>query len=70
MNDITRRSAIGGVVTIILAEEMGDTAHAKEALPPPTPTYTFPAPITAMTGIKPGQLAVACGADLYIVKVF
>lgn len=70
MSEITRRSAVGGIVTIITAEEMGDSVHAKEALPPPTPTYSFPTAITALCPLRPGQLAVACGADLYIVKVF
>lgn len=68
VDEVTRRSAIGGVVTIILAEEAG--AATKEVLPPPEPTFSFAAPVTAMTVIKPGQLAIACGADLYIVKVF
>jgi hypothetical protein len=76
-------SVVGGTVTVVSLDEFqtppgqkenGEAQPAPQVSPPAlTPSFIFPGHITAMTTtitpIGSIRLFVACGNDLYIVKV-
>jgi hypothetical protein len=79
---MTGRSSIGGTITLVTPDELGPVIEASDGVEPrkddpdpPTdpnlkPTWTFANPVTAVGHLPPNRLVIACGRQVFIVKVF